>query len=409
MKSYRPTIFLLSGLGFLLSAQYAAAKSFPLPKRCRTCVEVPVVVTETTHSYSTFAVPFALSPSSQLAATLTLVTPAPAASASNQTFLVVNCPHEADVRIDDFLTKSTGPSRLFRLSFDQSNLPRRVVITMTKCSDKYREEFEYTEVAYCQPGKTTTVSIKMENMNRKKICEVDCANAKDAIETAVPSTALSVSQDDRGFAEMLVNSSEADRKTLIEKTRMLAANLEAKNKAQAKIDAAEASLKNLESRLNQMEDAYLAKLDEAVAKWQVAASLNAKDDTGIRATIQTAIELERVAATLERQCSRLTKEVMASHAARNVISGPAKPAANVVEKVARPADVRQQPLKAEADFAKRRKSELDEFAVPKKEALTKATEAAKRKLEAEQPAKGPEKSTKSDAPKAGTLKTGPAK
>src|SRR5262245_59497329 len=66
------------------------------------------------------------------------------ATAENQTFLVVNCPHEAEVRIDDFLTKSTGPSRLFRLSFDQSDLPRRVRISFTEYASKYRTEYEYT-------------------------------------------------------------------------------------------------------------------------------------------------------------------------------------------------------------------------------------------------------------------------
>ena len=90
---------------------------------------------------------------------LPLVVLPEAATAANQTFLVVNCPHEAEVRIDDFLTKSTGPSRLFRLSCDQSNLPRRVQIAFTTYATKYRTEYEYTEVAHCQPGKTTTISM----------------------------------------------------------------------------------------------------------------------------------------------------------------------------------------------------------------------------------------------------------
>lgn len=413
MKTNRPTTFLwLAGLGLLLAAQTLSADNLKPSKHCVTCVEVPIVVTETTILHTTVTTPVVFAPTSQLASTLPLVIPAPKTTASNQTFLVVNCPHEAEVRIDDFLTKSTGPSRLFRLSSDQSHLPRKVVISMTKYNKRYREEYEHTEFAHCQPGKTTTLSIKKEEMNRKKICEPDCTNTMDATGTAVPSTAQSISLDDRAFAELFAKSSEADRKALIEwdqKRRLLAADLEAKNKTQAEMDAAEASLKNLKSRLNQMEDAYLAKLDEAVAKWQIAASLNAKDDTGIRATMQSAIELERVAATLERQCSRLAKEVMASQPARIVASEPANPAVQVVEKTALPDKGRQQPQKAAADVASNRKSELDEFAAPKKDALTKAREAAMRKLENEQPAKGPEKLTPVETPKVGTSKTAPAK
>lgn len=385
MKTNRPTTFLwLTGLGVLLAAQTLSADHFKPSKHCLTCVEVPIVVTETTIIHTTAATPVVLAPTSQLASTLPLVIPAPEATASNQTFLVVNCPHEAEVRIDDFLTKSTGPSRLFRLSFDQGHLPRKVVISMTKYNKRYREEYEHTEFAHCQPGKTTTLSIKKEEMTRKKICEADCTNAADTAVTAATSTTHSASQDENVFTELLVNSTEADRKTLIEwelKRRLLAVNLDARNKAKADVDAAEASLKNLKSRLSQMEDAYLAKLDEAVAKWRVVASLSDKDDTGIRATRQMAIELERQAATLEQQCSRLAKEVMASLEAcdaANIRLENARRGTNMT--VGKPPPAMCCPkLRADAQFATNRKSELDKAAGPKNTAIREAKDAVKNK------------------------------
>lgn len=214
MKTCRQTTFRwFAGLVFLLSAQAAMAETYQLPNRCLTCIESPVVVTSTPSMHAAVAIPVVISPSSQLASTLPLVITPPEASASNQTFLVVNCPHEAEVRIDGYLTNSTGPSRLYHLSFDK--FPnRRVAITMTKYGDTYREEFEYTEIAHCQQGKTTTISVTKEEMKRKKICEKDCNKTEDSGFTTTSSDP-SANQDDRLITELLVNAPKDKQDTLI--------------------------------------------------------------------------------------------------------------------------------------------------------------------------------------------------
>lgn len=108
--------------------------------------------------------PVVLSDSSQLASTLPRVILPPAVTAENQTFLLVKCPHEAEVRIDGYFTRSTGPSRVFRLSTDQPHLPRQVTVTLNKAEDGKLVIYERTEMVTCQTGRTTTLNVPMKNL-----------------------------------------------------------------------------------------------------------------------------------------------------------------------------------------------------------------------------------------------------
>lgn len=173
---------LLSGLGLLLQQPLSAdhhkhcERCAGDSKRCERCSGDSKPCDQ---CRGITAVPVLLPGSSQLGSMLPLVVFPEAATPANQTFLVVNCPHEAEVRIDNVLTKSTGPSRLFRLSSDQSHLPHRVQISFTTYASKYRTEHEYKEDAHCQPGKTTIISIKKEDMPSRKICDSDCPTSPE--------------------------------------------------------------------------------------------------------------------------------------------------------------------------------------------------------------------------------------
>ena len=290
---------MLSGLGVLLQQSLSAEHH----KRCDRCVggsAVPVLIELESQSNS-----------SQVASLQPLVVFAKDNTVANQTFLVVNCPHEAEVRIDDFLTKSTGPSRLFRLSSDQSNLPRRVQISFTTYSSNHRTEHEYTEVAHCQPGKTTTISIKKEDMRSKKTCEADCSKSLDQNDSLSSTTAGAAQTDDLSL-QLLGNTSPNTANTIIRLDvvrRLVKSKLDATTKAESDVERHEVSHKNLKTRLGQMEDSYLRKLDEALADWRKVPLLDTKDDSGITKTMIAANDHEREARELEQQCLRLMSQI----------------------------------------------------------------------------------------------------
>lgn len=254
-------------------------------KRCEWCAENS---TPCRQCLDNSAAPVVYAPafqsgSSQLGSMLPMMFLPDSATPANQTFLVVNCPHEAEVRIDDFLTKSTGPSRLFRLSSDQSNLPRRVQISFTTYSSNYRTEHEYTEVVHCQPGKTTTISVKKQDMKTKKICEADCSKTS-AGKKASDSTEVAANKDDQIFAQLLTDADPAMSASVVQwdvTRRLIAAKAEAAETADKDVKSAEERLRQGRAQHRQLLEAHVQKQAEATMLEEQAGIIRVADDLRI--------------------------------------------------------------------------------------------------------------------------------
>ncbi len=317
---------LLCGLGLQVTQTPASAESRKIPKHCRQSATAPnqhVVVAEpfVSHELCVASEPFAMHGSvemydsiavgqqfglppalyghtSQFAAKQSLVLSPAAMTVSNQTFLIVNCPSEAEVRIGNYLTRSSGPSRLFRLSLDQPQFHRVVTISMTKNEVGNVYKYEKAEVIDIQPGRTTTLTLKKSDLHRTRICDPDCKTSDEANSSSADKSAGAVDRNAQLIEQLRLKVGPGAALEAVKweiASQSITMNLETLNKAQEKASAALSKYKNLQRQIHETEDAAAHLMDEVVRLQAKAKNMSPQDDTG-RRNLETLADEKRVEA-----------------------------------------------------------------------------------------------------------------